>query len=281
MEHRCLGRLGSDRSLRWRLFTRESFEHPAKLHLHFVRHLAYRYLSPGQTVLDPMVGIGSTGYLAMVGYAVIGLEIEERWIAHAKRNAARVLAAAGMFAGSIQIFQHDARQPWPVQADAVLFSPPYSCRFTANAQARVGTLPHRIRALGNGAMGRRWQQFLEQPSPGASGAQRFFYGDHPAQIGHLRGDAYWQAMRDVYANAHAALPGGGVMIVVLKDHVRKRQRVPICDQTATFVSRLGFRLIAREARELDQLSLWQRRRRESGELVIDTEEALIFCKDAA
>lgn len=272
--------LGSDKGLRARLFTRESFAHPAKLHLHFLRWLGERYTTPAQTVIDPMYGIGSTGYLAMLQRNVVGLDVEPRWLAHAHRNAAQLLEAAGLFAGRITIAQHDAREPWPARGDVVLFSPPYACRFASNPTARVGTLPHRVKALGDGAMGKRWQEFLANPTPGAAGAMRFFYGESPAQIGHLRGTAYWEAMEQIYRRAWDALPIGGLLILVIKDHVHKRRRVRVCDETAVRVAALGFRLFDRHARQLDQLSLWQRRRKESGEVVVEEEEALVFVKDS-
>lgn len=272
--------LGSDKALRGRLLTRASFEHPAKLHLHFLRWLAERYTAPGQTVVDPMYGIGSTGVLALLQVNVAGLEVEARWLRHAHANAARIYEAAGLFAGKITIAQHDARTPWPARGDVVLFSPPYACRFASNPNARVGTLPHRVRAMGAGKMGKRWQEFLANPSPGAAGALRFHYGASEAQIGHLRGAAYWEAMGEVYARAWEALPVGGLMILVIKDHIKDRRRVCVCDETVARVEPLGFRLVDRHARRLDQLSLWQRRRKEAGESVVEEEEALVFAAEA-
>lgn len=270
--------LGSDKARRLALFSRESFAHPAKLHLGLLAWLGTRYTAPGQRVIDPMGGVGSTLLLAMEQRDVAILDVEPRWLAMAHDNAARIHQAAGLFAGRITVAQHDAREPWPVRGDVVLFSPPYACRAAGSAATRVGILPHRVRAMGEGRMGERWAQFLAAPSPGSDGAIRFFYGEHPAQIGHFRGTRYWESMLQVYARAWEALPAGGLMILVLKDHIRDGRRVRVCDETAARVESLRFALQNRHARHLGQLSLWQRRRREQGLPVVEEEEALVFAR---
>lgn len=268
--------LGSDKSLRLQLFTKASFAHPAKLHLGLLRWLGDRYTQPGQHIIDPMGGIGSTLLLAMEQRDVTILDVEERWLSLARENATRIRDAAGLFASRTAVIAHDARQPWPVTGDVVLFSPPYAKRASRTAQARSDTLPGRARALADGKLGERWRQFVAQPTPGADGAFRFHYGSHPAQIGHLRGETYWGAMADIYANARAALPDGGLMIVVIKDHIRAGQRVSIVDATVAQVLPIGFTLVDRHTRHLEQLSLWERRRKEQGIPVVEDEEALVF-----
>jgi hypothetical protein len=85
----------------------------------------------------------------------------------------------------------------------------------------------------------------------------------------------------VHQRAHEALPDGGLMILIIKDHIRKKQRVRTCDATVDLLAPMGFRLVARHARHLSQLSLWQRRRREQGQPVVEEEEALVFERQAA
>lgn len=272
--------LGSDLGLRYRYFTKESMAHPAKLHLGLLAWIAARYTAPGDTIADPMAGIGSTAYAALLQRNVILREIEPKWLAFAHENAATIIRDAGMFAGAIDIGQGDARQPWGFTADHVVFSPPYGCEMSKSSFRVQGILSHKQRLLAEqpGKLGQRWQLLLdrEQTQPGSAGSIQFHYGAHPAQIGHLRADAYWQAMTDIYTQARAALRGHGHMILVIKDHIRRGARVCVADQTMALCETLGFRLIERHARRVYPLSLWQRRRKEKGEPIVEDEDVLVF-----
>jgi predicted RNA methylase len=271
--------LGSDRALRRRLFTEASFEHPAKLNLNLLSWLLERYTRPGDTIADPMAGIGGLCYAALLQRNVVLREIEPRWLTHCHRNAAQILRLAGLFAGSIQIGQADAREPWGYTADHVVFSPPYGCDFQHRRTAE-GYLAQRARRLAAVPHTRRWQQLLRQAhASGAVGFELATYGQHPAQIGHLRGAAYWQAMTAVYAQARNALKPGGVMILIIKDHIKDGERVRVADQTVDLCGSLGFALTERHARRVWPISLWQRRRKEQGKPIVEEEDILILVKE--
>ncbi len=266
---------GSDLYLRNRWFLPESMGHPAKLHLGLLQWIVDRYTKPGETVADPMAGIGSVLYAATLQRNVIASEIEPQWLEIAHRNAAYILAISGLFVGEMTIGQHDARQSWNYHADHIIFSPPYAnAAGTTPNQRKV--LPYRISQV-DITLGERWQQFHAKPTPGAMGAVNFFYGSHPAQVGHLRRERYWQAMTDVYRNAYAALTGG-YLILVVKDHIKDGQRAPTAEQTIHLCQDIGFILIDHHQRFLSNLSLWQRRRKERGEPVVEEEDVLVFKK---
>jgi predicted RNA methylase len=266
--------LGSDLALRYRWFCPESFRHPAKLHLGLAQWLITRYTQPGETIADPMAGIGST--LLAVAYArhLIAREIEPHWLEILRQNATHITQQAGLFAGQIDIAQADACQPWGYTADHILFSPPYGCEASPSPNARK-RLPARIQSL-QVPCGKRWQRFAEKPTPGSVGAMVFHYGTHEAQIGHFREKRYWQAMQQVYTHAHQSLRPGGYLMVVVKDHVLYGERVRTADRTVDLCQSLGFVLHTRHQRQLSTLSLWQRRRKEAGQPVIEEEDALIF-----
>lgn len=272
--------LGSDLALRYRYFTRESMAHPAKLHLKLLAHIIDRYTAPGDTIADPMAGIGSTAYAALLQRNVVLREIEPRWLAMAHENATLIIREAGLLAGSIDIGQVDARERWGFTVDHIVFSPPYACAMSSNAFRRQGVLSHKQRLLAAepGKLGQRWRILLEreQTQPGSAGSIQFHYGAHPAQVGTFRGDRYWQAMEQVYTQARAALRPGGHMALVIKDHIRHGQRVAVATDTITLCERLGFRLVERLARKVYPLSLWQRRRKERGDLIVEDESVLVF-----
>ncbi len=71
------------------------------------------------------------------------------------------------------------------------------------------------------------------------------YGDSPDNIGNTTNETYWQAMRQVYTQTHLALKPGGICAVVVKDYVKKKQRVPLCDDTCTLLESIGFEVFER------------------------------------
>jgi hypothetical protein len=271
--------LGSDLSIRYRWFVKASLAHPAKLHLGLLQWVLDRYTLPGDTAADPMAGIGSILYAAAQQRNVIAREIEPRWLALAHQNAAVVLERAGLLAGAIDVGGADAREPWHYTADHIIFSPPYGCEASNSKFRQQGILAHKQRLLAErpGKLGQRWQLLLtrEQTQPGSAGSIQFHYGSHPAQIGHFRDASYWEAMEAIYRNALAALRGG-VMVLIIKDHIRGGERVHVADRTAGLCQSLGFALADRHARRVYPLSLWQRRRKEQGKPIVEEEDVLVF-----
>lgn len=266
-----------DRPLRNAWFVPESYGHPAKLHLGLLQWLIDRYTTPGQTLADPMAGTGSLLLAAAQQRHVILREVEPRYLALCHANAARILALAGLLAGQISIDSHDAREPWGYTADVIITSPPYGNEMAATLR-RKGMLSHQIRQrlARLERYDRAWESLLRGSGVGQRAAFLMHYGTHPAQIGHLRGDRYWAAMAQIYHQAWTALPAGGLLILILKDHIRQRQRVRVADQTVALCQDLGYRLRERHARLVHPLSLWQRRRRERGEPIVDEEEILVL-----
>ena len=109
-------------------------------------------------------------------------------------------------------------------------------------------------------------------------SQSFHYGSHPEQIGHFRGQRYLAAMQEIYSHAHNALRTGGVMVLIVKDHISDGQRVHTADRTALLCEEIGFLPVARHQRKVYPLSLWQRRRKEAGLPVVEEEDVLVFRK---
>lgn len=274
------GRLdfGSDIAVRNAWFSRESYSHPAKLHLGLLQWIIDRYTRPGETICDPMAGVGSILLAATQQRSVIAREIEPRWLALLHTNAAAIYEQAGLLAGRIEIAQADAREPWNIKADHVVFSPPYACRASANKQTRVGILDHRMRAI---TPDRReaWKHIFRDDS-GSQGAFLFHYGEHPSQIGHLRDHAYWLAMQAIYTHARDTL-NGGYMVLIIKDHIKDGQCVHVADMTVELCEARGLALYERHQRRVYPLSLWQRRRKERGEPVIEHEDVLVFVRREA
>lgn len=76
--------------------------------------------------------------------------------------------------------------------------------------------------------------------PNSQQASREGYGNTSGQIGREDGETYWQAMAQVYLSCLKAIKPGGVLVLVLKDYVKDRKRVPLCDDTARLLEHIGF-----------------------------------------
>lgn len=271
--------LGSDLHLRKMWFVESSFSHPAKLHLGLLSWIVDRYTRPGETICDPMAGIGSTLYTASLGRNVIAREIELHWIAIMEQNAARIQERAGFFAGNIDTGQANACAPWDYKADHIIFSPPYGNEASTTGNVNR-SLPYRLQSahkLRGVAFSNRYARLLEKQTAGSMASFAFHYGTHPDQIGHYRGPRYYAAMAEIYSHAYEAL-GGGYMILILKDHINAGQRVQTAEATIELCESLGFVLYVRHQRRVFPLSLWQRRRKEQGLPVVEEEDVLVFRK---
>lgn len=148
----------SSRDQRRGRYTAESMTHPGKMLPSIARHLIATYTDPGDVVLDPMAGIGTTIVEAMhLGRHGIGVEYEPRWVRLAADNIA--LARSCGATGTGEVFLGDARQlPALVPADLhgrvslVITSPPYGpsthghARTPGPRQGKVLKLHHRYGA---------------------------------------------------------------------------------------------------------------------------------------
>ncbi len=96
------------RELRMGRYTRESITHPGKMLPTIARYAIATYTQPGELVLDPMAGIGTTMVEAMhLGRRGIGVEYETRWAALADANL--TLAANQGATGRGEVYIGDSR----------------------------------------------------------------------------------------------------------------------------------------------------------------------------
>ncbi|WHX17719.1 DNA methyltransferase [Streptomyces malaysiensis subsp. malaysiensis] len=83
--------------------------HPAKMLPAIAAHAIRTYTQPGETVLDPMCGIGTTLVEALhLGRNALGVEYESRWARLARANVARTARHVGQTSG--HVVRGDARQ---------------------------------------------------------------------------------------------------------------------------------------------------------------------------
>jgi hypothetical protein len=268
-----------DRGLRTKLFGREAFNHPAKLHLGLLQRLIDLYTAPGETLLDPMAGSGSLMLAATQQRHVILRDVQPEYVGLMLASAPRVRYWAGFFAGLIDIDQADAKTLQCPPFEHILMSPPYGFETGSGISAE-----RRLQILQDKKYGRRWAAYLNQlegcgVSP--SVAAGFRYAGGQENIGNKSGRNYWREMQQVYMHLRGIMPSGGRLILVLKNHYRRHQLHDVVGMTVSLVERLGLPLVARHGRVVRPLSLWQRRRLERGEPVVEVEDVLVFEKRRA
>jgi modification methylase len=178
----------------------ESTAHPAKMLPAIARHAIAAYTQPGELVVDPMCGIGTTLVeAAHLGRDAIGVEYEPRWAELARANLAH---AAGQGApGGGQVVQGDARRvtslldPGVVGRVAlVLTSPPYGSSVHGQAKAEPG------RGVA------KWHDR---------------YGSDPANLAHASLPALLAAMGEILAGCAAVLRPGGLVVLTARPWRRR------------------------------------------------------------
>jgi hypothetical protein len=119
------------RALRRGRYTSESITHPGKMLPTIARYAIHTYTDPGDLVLDPMAGIGTTMVEAMhLDRHGVGVEYEARWAALAAANIA--LAEKSGAPGTGAVYTGDSRNlpsllPPQIRGRValVITSPPY------------------------------------------------------------------------------------------------------------------------------------------------------------
>jgi DNA modification methylase len=108
-------------------------------------------------------------------------------------------------------------------------------------------------------------------------------------------ETYWQAMAQVYRQCLIALRPGGYAAIVVKDYVKDKARVPLCDQTLQLLTAVGFQPVERiramlvktttrdglfgtETKTTERKSFFRRLAEKKGSPRIDWEEVLVVRK---
>ena len=224
------------------------------------------YSDPGDLVVDPMCGIGTTLVEAIhLDRNALGIEREPRWAGLATANLAHAheqgaTGRAGVIEGDARALPRlltrnhrklhrthtNARSTvarlGSGSVDLILTSPPYACEI----------------------------QMIDKPAwlaGGSLGAKdtRNYSADR-GNLGHARGARYREAMADVYAAAAAALKPGGFLVVVTKNlraggelHDLAGDTVELCQQTGLryWQHVIALHAAIRDSQLVPRPSFWQ------------------------
>jgi hypothetical protein len=106
------------------------------------------------------------------------------------------------------------------------------------------------------------------------------HGKTEGNIGNLKAQSYLEAMAAVYSQAYSVLKPGGLMVLVVKNFLRRGKEIPLDVHTIQLCKSVGFSFIERYSRILTQQSFWRivYARKYPNNPVIDKEHILIFKK---
>ncbi len=198
-----------------------STAHPAKMVPALARRIVEAYSAPGQLVVDPMCGIGTTLVEgAELGRRCLGVEVEERWADLARDNLDHILSPERRALGEVRV--GDARQLPTLLADEagsvdlVATSPPYACE--------VGTIDKAAWLAGRSLCDRA----------------SLNYSANQANLGHARDETYLAQMSEVYEACHAVLRPGGLLVTVTKNLRRRARCFDLAAATVALARQVGF-----------------------------------------
>ena len=202
----------------------ESDAHPAKMFPAIAAHAIVAYTKPGDLVIDPMCGIGTTLVEAMhAGRMAIGVEYEKRWADLAGLNIEH--AADRGAAGYATVMRGDARniallvgRDVAGKASLVLTSPPYGP--ATHGHVRIS------RDSGRPGIERRNNT----------------YGDDPANLSRQPVEGLMDGFTQILSGCRGLLKPDGFLVITTRPFRRQGQLVDIPTMATNAALDAGFTL---------------------------------------
>lgn len=220
--------------------------HPARMLPDLAARIITTYTRPGDLVIDPMAGVGTTLTEAIhAGRDAIGVELEQPWAAMAAANIRHARSRGAT--GHAEIQCADARilpralQAAVGQATLVLFSPPYG-RYV---HGRVEPDP-----CGNGI--ERW-------------ANTYTDRDDTTNLAHAHGALRFTGLADILRGSVQLLRHDGIVVVTARPWRHGRILVDLPGQIITTAQEVGLTPVARhiallagirDSRLVPRVSFW-------------------------
>jgi DNA modification methylase len=249
-----------------------STAHPGKMLPALAREAIGRYSRPGELVLDPMCGIGTTLVEAIhLNRTAIGVELEPRWASLAAANLthARERGAPGralVLHGDARTLGCGLADDYRGQVRLILTSPPYGP--SLHGQVRSGE----------------------------GGVRKFDdrYSRNPDNLAHLpqtskRKPGFDQVLAEILTACRHMLHPRGHLVMTVRPYRRAGRLVDLPGQLEQLAAQSGLRLCARHAallcgvageRVLPRASFFQIQHQRSGVfprmLIIAHEDVLVF-----
>lgn len=194
------------------MYPQEVFDHPAKANMFLTEELIYYLTEPGDTVLDPFGGTGTTMLAALHGRPTILIDIEDRFCGLMEETLSTWIPADP---ATVIIRQGDCRQVMPIPCDAIITSPPYATALHTGKKEQDKILVEKHQP-----------QMINMSALNLSRLNPFFFG---------------KAMVKVYQRMAECLPSGGPLAIIIKDMMRGKDRVLLSQVCIRDAQRSGFK----------------------------------------
>jgi modification methylase len=195
-----------------------STAHPAKMLPAIARHAITAYSHPGELVLDPMCGIGTTLVEATrLGRDAVGVDLEPRWADLARANLAQAHTRGA--SGTGRVVTGDARRLLELmgpeltgQVALVVTSPPYGSSVHGQVDARPG------------------QGVVKYDNA---------YSPDRANLGRVGQQTLVAALAEILAGCRALLRPGGLLVLTARPWRRRERLVNFPGQLARTAEAAG------------------------------------------
>ena len=214
-----------DAGLRRSMFSEELCDlimtHPAKQQAHLHKEICEYVSEPGDTILDPFGGVGTSLLSATLGRHVILVEIEDYYVSIIRRCIDELSSRDNI--GRMMVIQSDNRLAMPIPCDHIITSPPYGDDLYKGASS------------GN-KLGKDASESLKN----AEAMQQ--YGNANQNIGRLNPFVYKQAMQKIYSLMVQSVKVGGTITITHRDRIKDGERILYIDSIVGTLVKLGCKI---------------------------------------
>lgn len=213
-----------DRGLRRAMYSEELCDlimtHPAKQQAHLHKDICEYVSEPGETILDPFGGVGTSLLSATLGRNVVLVEIEDYYVGIIQRCIEELVDADDGTYGKMMVIQSDNRLAMPIPCDHIITSPPYGDDLYKGATS------------GN----KLGKDESESVKNSAAFTQ---YANSSQNIGRLNPFIYKQAMQKVYTLMVRSVKVGGTITITHRDRMKDGERILYIDSIIGTLMKLG------------------------------------------
>lgn len=231
-------------SLRYEYFVRDSNQHQAKMELRTFKWIVERYTKVGDTILDPMSGVGTVHFANYMGRHTIAIELVPEFIELQHRNIKNMteLWEAGMFYGEFDTWDFEPTmlkgQPTILEGDCRRFLPLVPEYF-----GNPSLIPTIDAVVLSPPYGNLWA-FSESNRESKIAKEKNYvvgYDDSDANVGNYPNYIhYLTAMKIIYGKCYETLRPGGVLVTVVKDYIHQGKRLLCSKDNLRLCLEVGF-----------------------------------------
>jgi len=205
----------ADSTYRKGIFPEEVNKHPAKANVYLIQSIIEYVSEEGQVLIDIMAGTGTLMVGALIGREIICVEISEVFHDIQNKALAKLEQIAPGISDHIMLINLPCQQylPIPNLADHIIFSPQY-----AGIMKTKGT--------------DQWNV-----DTGYAFAE---YSKSPLNLGTMTDFIWGYEMELIYKKCYDTIKPGGTMVLIVKDHMEKGQRVPLAGKAIMASVSAGF-----------------------------------------